>query len=215
MNTKTRRIAINTMSKLNPRRLTALAAIAASGILLASMPIASAAEPQPLSDAQIHAAQPVSDWPGFAKIARDGNFYFAAQPSEAALRQAPERDIKVVVNLRTDAEMADRDKVAFDEAALVRDLGISYVTIPVTPKTLSIKDVEKLEEVLRNTSGPVLIHCHSSNRVGVLFGLYLNQFRGFDLPDAIDLGVKAGAKETGVAAIKQAAAAWSATWHLH
>jgi uncharacterized protein (TIGR01244 family) len=79
--------------------------------------------------------------------------------------------------------MADRDKVAFDEAALVRDLGISYVTIPVTPKTLSIKDVEKLEEVLRNTSGPVLIHCHSSNRAGVLFGLYLNQFRGFDLPD--------------------------------
>ena len=42
MNTKTRRIAINTMSKLNPRRLTALAALAA--IILAATLIASAAE---------------------------------------------------------------------------------------------------------------------------------------------------------------------------
>ena len=42
MNTKTRRIAINTISKLNPRRLTALAALAA--IVLAATLIASAAE---------------------------------------------------------------------------------------------------------------------------------------------------------------------------
>ena len=186
-------IARNTWTKLLILALFGLAGLAGCG------------QQQPLSDAPIHAAQAVTDWPGFARIARDGNFYFAAQPSEAALRQAPERDIKIVVNLRTDEEMADRSKVAFDEAALVRDLGISYVTIPVTPATFSTKDAEKLEEVLRNTSGPVLIHCHSSNRVGTLWGLYLNKFRGFDLPDAIDLGVKAGAEQTSIPIIKRAA----------
>jgi rhodanese-related sulfurtransferase len=44
MNTNTRRIAIDTMSKLNPRRLTALAALAALGFLLAAAPIAAADE---------------------------------------------------------------------------------------------------------------------------------------------------------------------------
>jgi rhodanese-related sulfurtransferase len=44
VNTKTRPIAINTMSKLDPRRPPALAALAASGILLAAALIASAAE---------------------------------------------------------------------------------------------------------------------------------------------------------------------------
>ena len=44
MNTRTRCIGINTMSKPNPRRLTALAALAALGFLLAAAPIAAADE---------------------------------------------------------------------------------------------------------------------------------------------------------------------------
>jgi len=167
-----------------------------------------AEQPQPLSDAQIHAAQPVTGWPGFNNISRDGKFYFAGQPSEAALRQATERGIKVVVNLRTDAEMADRDKVAFDEVAALRDMGVSYVSIPVLPTTFGASDAKKLDEVLRNTTGPVLLHCSSSNRVGALWGLYLHQIRGVALPEAIELAHSAGlTKPEDLELLKRTAAA--------
>ena len=45
--------------------------------------------------------------------------------------------------------------------------GLRYVWVPVTPDTLSLADVEAVEKVLDDpASGPVLLHCVSSNRVG-------------------------------------------------
>lgn len=133
-------------------------------------------------------AEPVADWEGIRNIARDGNVYFAGQPTEEALGEAAERDIKIVVNLRGDREMAS--SVDFDESSLVENLGMDYVSIPVMD--VSLADADRLRDVLNGTPGPVLIHCGSANRVGALWALYLHRHRGVGLDAAIDRGRKAG-----------------------
>lgn len=135
-------------------------------------------------------AEPVADWAGIRNVSRDGNVYFAGQPTKEALGQAARRDITMVVNLRGDREMASR--VDFDEPALVGELGMGYVSIPVTPKSLAVADADRLRAVLSSTPGPVLIHCASSNRVGALWASYLHLHRGVGLDDAIERGRKAG-----------------------
>ena len=141
-------------------------------------------------------AEPVADWDGVRNLSRDGNVYFAGQPTEDALGEAVRRDIKVVVNLRGDQEMAS--KVDFDEPAMVEKLGMDYVSIPITPKSLSVADADRLHEILSGTRGPVLIHCASANRVGALWALYLHRHRGVGLDTAIDLGRKAGMRSAGL-----------------
>ncbi|MCP4250954.1 MAG: hypothetical protein GY778_28285 [bacterium] len=134
-------------------------------------------------------AEPVSDWDGIERLSRDGGVYFGGQPTAEALRAAPERGVRVVVNLRSEPEMS---ALGFDEAGLVRELGMEYVAIPVTPSTFGPEDADRLKDVLSRTSGPVLIHCGSSNRVGAVWALYLNRHRGHDVDDAIELGRRAG-----------------------
>ncbi|MHC4770112.1 MAG: protein tyrosine phosphatase family protein, partial [Planctomycetota bacterium] len=106
-------------------------------------------------------AVPVSDWPDTKIVSRAGRIYFAGQPSEAALRLAADEGVDLVINLRPLHEMA---KVPFDERALVDELGMRYVTIPVTPSTFSLADVDRFADQLDATEGTVLLHCSSSNR---------------------------------------------------
>ena len=50
--------------------------------------------------------------------------------------------------------------------------GLKYVSVPVTAETLSASDVDAVAAVLADpASGPVLLHCHSSNRVGAMWAL--------------------------------------------
>ena len=135
-------------------------------------------------------AEPVPDWQGVNHVFRDGRVYFGGRPTAAALRDAPRRGITTVVNLRTASEMAGA--TGFDEGALVRELGMEYVSIPISGDTLSYLHADELKGVLDGTAGPVLIHCASSNRVGALWALYLHRHRGFDLGEAIDRGKQAG-----------------------
>ena len=157
-----------------------------------------------LNTASIAPAQRVTDWSGIAKLFRDGEVYFGGQPTAEAFEAAPGRGIKVVINLRSEPEVAALD---FDEAALVRRLGMRYVAIPVTPNTFGPAHADRLEEVLSDTLGGVLIHCGSSNRVGGVWALYLNRHRGFALDDAIDHGRSAGLRSDKLVEIIRASAA--------
>lgn len=143
----------------------------------------------PLHRAEIGLANPVTDWQGLAKLFRSGKVYFGGQPTPDALRAAPERGIKVVINLRSTREVK---ALAFDEPALVAQLGMRYVSIPVTPATFGPSDADRLKTVLSETPGPVLIHCRSSNRVGAVWATYLHRYRDVPLADAIEHGRRAG-----------------------
>jgi uncharacterized protein (TIGR01244 family) len=90
------------------------------------------------------------------------------QPTEEHLQQAKDNGVKVVVNLRTEAE---EDAYA-TEAAKVASLGMKYVHLPIEGKTgdgLNEENARKLAELLAEK--PALVHCTSGERVGALFAL--------------------------------------------
>ncbi len=142
-----------------------------------------------LHEATFTTAAPVTDWGGVKNLSHDSGLYFGGQPTAEAFGTAQEMGVKVVVNLRSDHEMAAMD---FDEAALVERLGMKYVAIPITSESFGPADTDALKEVLGKTSGPVLIHCASSNRVGALWAMYLHRHRGVALDDALARGRQAG-----------------------
>src|SRR6266550_44758 len=63
----------------------------------------------------------------FAKVGDD--VFISGQPTEQALRDLRAQGVTTVVNLRTPPEMKTR--VPFDEAALVKELGMRYVYLPM------------------------------------------------------------------------------------
>lgn len=142
-----------------------------------------------LHEASFTTAAPVADWGGIKNLTQDNGVFFGGQPTADAFREAQRKGVRVIINLRSDREVA---ALEFNEAALVEQLGMEYVGIPIKPETFGLAHADGLKEVLRKTSGPVLIHCASSNRVGALWAMYLHRHRGVALHDAIAIGRKAG-----------------------
>ena len=108
------------------------------------------------------------------------------QPAPQALAKLKEMGFRTVVNLRTEQEGAA------DERKVVEAEGLRYVSVPVTAESLSLADAEAVEKVLDDpSSAPVLLHCHSSNRVGAMWAL-IQARRGRSLDDALAAGREAG-----------------------
>lgn len=112
------------------------------------------------------------------------------RPRPEHLRQAQARGVKAVVNLCPPSEPCD-----YDEAALVRSLGMSYVNIPVAgPADLTEANARALGQALSAVDGPVLLHCASGNRVGALIALKAHFVDGLAAEAAIAAGRGAGLK---------------------
>ncbi len=138
----------------------------------------------------------VEDWEGVPRLSRVWNVLFAGQPTEEGFKVLAERGVKVIVNLRPDAEM--QRAIDFDEATLVESLGMEYVHIPMTPATFSADDVARLQAVIfRPGAIPAersrfVIHCRSSNRCGALWAAFLHENYRFKEAKAIEYGKSAG-----------------------
>jgi len=130
------------------------------------------------------------EWQSVRRLARDGPIFFASQPEPAALRRLAEEElVTLVINLRTPAEMS---RLTFDESALVAELGMKYVHLPFSSGGLDHALVDRFAEELAGTTGPVLVHCLASVRVGALWMAYLSLYRGFDVETATEAGRAAG-----------------------
>jgi uncharacterized protein (TIGR01244 family) len=120
------------------------------------------------------------------KFARVGDDVFiSGQPTERALRELREQGVTTVVNLRSPPEM---NRVPFDEAALVKELGMDYVYLPMrgTPELpYSPEAVRKFATAMANAKGKVLLHCTIAWRASHLWAAYLIQYR--DVPVATAL----------------------------
>jgi uncharacterized protein (TIGR01244 family) len=120
----------------------------------------------------------------FASVGDD--MFISGQPTERALRDLRAQGVTTVVNLRTPEEMSKR--VPFDEAALVKGLGMEYVYLPVrgnaefpyTPAT-----VKSFAGAMSGAKGKVLLHCTIAWRASHLWAAYLIQYR--DVPVATAL----------------------------
>ena len=120
------------------------------------------------------------------KFARVGDDVFiSGQPTERGLRELRAQGVTTVVNLRSPPEMA---RVPFDEAALVKELGMEYVYLPMrgTPELpYSPAAVKSFAAAMSNAKGKVLLHCTIAWRASHLWGAYLIQYR--DVPVAAAL----------------------------
>jgi uncharacterized protein (TIGR01244 family) len=110
----------------------------------------------------------------------------AGQPAPEALAKLKDMGFRTVVNLRTEQEGAA------EERKVVEAEGLRYVSVPVTAGSLSLADADAVEEVLHDpSSGPVLLHCASSNRVGAVWALIQSR-EGKSLDAALAAGREAG-----------------------
>src|SRR5689334_25430784 len=92
----------------------------------------------------------------FAKVGDD--VFIAGQPTEQALRDLAAQGVKTVVNLRTPPEMATR--VPFDEKALVAQLGMKYVYLPMRGNVeypYSPDDLKEFGKAMKESDGKLLL----------------------------------------------------------
>ncbi len=124
------------------------------------------------------------------RVLRDGRVFIAGQPSQAALEAFAARGVTAVVNLRTPAEMNNRRAVPFDEAQVVGELGMEYVWIPLggAEHPYTPQAVERLEEVLKQHQGEVLLHCAVAGRATHLWVAYLIRYHGYEVDQALARG---------------------------
>ncbi len=120
------------------------------------------------------------------KFARVGDDVFiGGQPTERALRELRAQGVTTVINLRSPPEMA---RVPFDEAALVKELGMEYVYLPMrgTPELpYSPAAVKSFAAAMASAKGKVLLHCTIAWRASHLWAAYLIEHR--DVPVATAL----------------------------
>jgi len=142
----------------------------------------------PLSTASIDTPVTIE---GKKNFFRAGQFFFSGQPNEETFRWLQNEGVTVVFNLRTDKEMETLTENKFDEIALLQELGIDYVHIPMGGSDgYSPQAVDSLGRTLARYSGKALIHCASAGRVSYLWTAYLVNYRGLTIDEAIEMGKK-------------------------
>lgn len=121
------------------------------------------------------------------RAARVGEDVFVTgQPTERALRELRAQGVTTVVNLRTPEEMTRN--VPFDEPALVAQLGMRYVYLPVRGNNeypYSPATVAKFAEAVSSANGKVLLHCTVAWRASHLWAAYLIKERGIPIDSAL------------------------------
>ncbi len=105
-------------------------------------------------------------------VSQYGHVVFADQPDRATIGMLKDQGIKMVINIRGEAE-----DEGYDERKAVEEQGIPYVQIPYM-KGRGI-DAEAVEEILGlieltgNSGTKIMLHCTHSQRAGSLLGAAL------------------------------------------
>lgn len=124
-----------------------------------------------------------------------GGVFLASQPTADDFLQAKEGGIKTVINLR------HPDEVDWDEAALVKGLGMEYHNLPFkAPDELTDQVFDQARKLLaQEEKRPLLMHCSSANRVGAVWLAHRVLDDGLDyeaaLQEAKTVGLKLPAYE--------------------
>jgi uncharacterized protein (TIGR01244 family) len=119
----------------------------------------------------------------FASVGDD--LFIAGQPTEKALRDLKAKGVTTVINLRMPEEMA---QVGFDEAALVKQLGMTYVHIPMrgtAENPYGPKQLDAFAAAMSSASGKVLLHCTVAWRASHLWAAYLIRDRHVPVATAL------------------------------
>jgi protein tyrosine phosphatase (PTP) superfamily phosphohydrolase (DUF442 family) len=110
------------------------------------------------------------------------------QPTAQQLRAFKAAGGKVVLDVRDPMESR-----MVDEPALVRELEMTYVNVPVRAGSLDDATMERILSALRQSAGEtVFFHCGSGNRVGGALIPHLILDHGIEEQDAVDQAMRVG-----------------------
>jgi protein tyrosine phosphatase (PTP) superfamily phosphohydrolase (DUF442 family) len=116
------------------------------------------------------------------------NVISGGQPTAAQLKALAEAGGSIVLDVRDPMEPRP-----VDEAALVRELGMEYVNIPVRAGSLDDATIQRILTVLREAGDrTVFFHCGSGGRVGGALIPYFILDMGMEEQDAIDQAMRVG-----------------------
>lgn len=151
--------------------------------LLAALPCAHAAEPP----ATVPAAAPAAATPTPLKTVARDRVLIAGQPGEIDLKTLREQGVTTIFNVRTDAEMADRSVVPYDEAALAQELDLAYVQEPIggTDHPFRPEVLEAFKAELDRSQGKLLLHCATGGRAGLVYAAYAVKYLGQEPDEAM------------------------------
>lgn len=100
----------------------------------------------------------------------------AGQPTAEQLRALAAAGYHTVINLATPAS----ENHLPDEAALLAELGLRYVPIPVVWTDPRPEDFARFEGVMADLApGPVLLHCAANFRATAFYALYAERHLGW------------------------------------
>jgi len=116
--------------------------------------------------------------------------FLAGQPTAEDIPLLKEKDIQLIINLRTEDE-----DLGFEEKKVIEEAGIKYTNIPFTSGTLTDEKIEKIRGLLRDTNNqPMMMHCGSANRVGAVWLIYRVLDEGWKYEDALEDAKSVGLK---------------------
>ena len=119
----------------------------------------------------------------FASVGSD--LFIAGQPTEKALRDLKAKGVTTVVNLRMPEEMK---QIGFDEAALLKELGMNYVHIPMrgsAENPYGPKQLDQFAAAIAAADAKVLLHCTVAWRASHIWAAYLIRDRGVPVATAL------------------------------
>ena len=121
-------------------------------------------------------------------LVQTGRFYIGGQPDRKGLQWIREQGVKMVINLRTQEEMDNREAIPFDEEALVDSLGMEYVHIPQGGEEHPYEPdaLVHFAEAVGKAKGKVLVHCTVGWRASHMWGAYLVRYKGLTIPQALE-----------------------------
>jgi protein tyrosine phosphatase (PTP) superfamily phosphohydrolase (DUF442 family) len=131
---------------------------------------------------------PTGDWSAFVMWDL-GSILNAGQPDEKKLRELAATGVRTIVNLRGPSEMENLKTKGFDEEAVARELGLKYVSVPLTGwQTFTPEALARVAEAFEGTQGKVLFHCATANRTTQVLVPYLVKYQGMTLDEATRVG---------------------------
>lgn len=120
-------------------------------------------------------------------IALSPEFTIAGQLTPEQLQAAKTEGYQAVLNLRVPGEEGFLD----NEQSEAEKVGLNYVNIPVSPQELS-QVADQVLTQLDQLQKPVLVHCGSALRAGVMVLAYLGTRQEKSAEEVLEEGRQAG-----------------------
>ncbi len=89
-------------------------------------------------------------------------------PGEDELEALRDQGVRAIIDLRTDTERFAAAATPAAEETNARARGLDYIRVPISTQHVNRQDLDRVGEALLNAPKPVLIHCASGKRAGMV-----------------------------------------------